>query len=169
MQDAIRGAVRAWMALLAGLCGVAGAAGGGLDRQAKQWVPVEWSLENPGFKGEAFEAAATVTFRHVDSGETRTTGMFYAGGATWRFRFTATRPGRWTFSTASKAGSLHGRRGVVTVEALRAGRKKRKSRSGVWKRGGRSGQDVSLGDEERRGGGAPPATLSCGKASNRLY
>ena len=117
MQNAIRRAIAVWMALLAGLCGAAGGAGGGLDRQARQWELVEWSLKNPGCKGNPFEAAATVTFRHAESGEKRTTGMFHAGGATWRFRFTATRPGRWTFSTASKARPLDGRRGVLTAEA----------------------------------------------------
>jgi hypothetical protein len=59
---------------------------------------------------------ATVTFAHRDSGEQRTTGMFYSGDDTWKFRFTATRPGVWTFNTTSDDSELDGRTGSVTIE-----------------------------------------------------
>ena len=44
------------------------AAAGEMDRQAKQWVLVTWSLENPGYRGNPFELTARVTFVHADSG-----------------------------------------------------------------------------------------------------
>jgi hypothetical protein len=89
-----------------------------LDRTARQWAPfAEWSLPNPTWEGNPFDVAASVAFRHPASGESHVTGMFYDGGETWKFRFTGTRPGRWTFSTSSADPDLDGLEGTVTVEA----------------------------------------------------
>jgi hypothetical protein len=52
---------------------------------------------------------------HEDSGEKRTTGMFYNGHNTWKFRFTATRTGTWIFSTSSQDPDLDGKQGTVTI------------------------------------------------------
>ncbi|MDY7010729.1 MAG: hypothetical protein SVV80_08265 [Planctomycetota bacterium] len=41
--------------------------------------------------------------------------MFYAGKEIWKFRFTGTKPGKWTFTTASKVKALNGIGGEVTV------------------------------------------------------
>ena len=88
-----------------------------LDRTGKQWDPfMEWSLEAPGFRGNPYELTATVTFVHIESGEKRTTGMFYVGDQIWKFRFTATRPGLWIFATSSDEPDLAGRTGTVRVE-----------------------------------------------------
>jgi len=90
---------------------------GALDRTGTQWAPVlEWRLENPTFEGNAYDLIATVTFVHPASGEKHTTGMFYAGGSIWKFRFTGTRPGRWTFVTSGTDADLDGKRGTVTIE-----------------------------------------------------
>ncbi|MGB5816854.1 MAG: hypothetical protein WBI27_16815, partial [Thermoanaerobaculia bacterium] len=55
-----------------------------------------------------------VTFGHA-SGDTRTTEMFYAGGTTWKFRFTGTREGVWSFMSSSSDPELDGHTGTVTV------------------------------------------------------
>ncbi len=88
-----------------------------LDRTGRQWSPfIAWTLENPSFDGDPFDLEATATFVHGPSGESHTTGMFYDGGDTWKFRFTATRPGEWTFTTRSADPDLDGRSGTVRVE-----------------------------------------------------
>ncbi len=90
---------------------------GPLDQVGQQWESyLEWSLTNPGYTGNPFDLIATATFVHVESGETRTTGMFFDGNDTWKFRFTGTRTGVWTFTTSSDDPELHGKRGTVTIE-----------------------------------------------------
>ncbi|MFO7897984.1 MAG: DUF5060 domain-containing protein [Planctomycetota bacterium] len=98
------------------LC-VAWAAGAeeGLNRKGKQWVPVEWSLENPTCEGNPFDLVARATFKHESGEETRVTEMFYAGGDTWKFRFTGTQPGKWTFATAGADPDLAGKSGTVAL------------------------------------------------------
>lgn len=87
-----------------------------LDRSGTQWAPVlQWELKNATVDGNPFDLPATATFVHEASGERRTTGMFYDGDDTWKFRFTATRPGRWTFFTSSADPNLDGRSGTVTI------------------------------------------------------
>ena len=86
-----------------------------LDRETTVWAPyLEWSLENPTISGNPFDLVATVTFSH-SGGETRTTEMFYAGGITWKFRFTATRAGTWRLTSSSTDPELDGHTGTVTV------------------------------------------------------
>lgn len=86
------------------------------DRECDQWGRYcEWELTNPSYAGNPYDLVATVTFAHEASGERRTTGMFYAGGDTWKFRFTGSRPGSWRFETNSCAEPLNGRRGTVMV------------------------------------------------------
>jgi len=93
------------------------AAADSLDRSGTQWTPaVEWALQNESHDGNPYDLSATVTFRHEESGEEHTTGMFFAGDNSWKFRFTGTRPGRWTFESHSDDKDLDGRTGVVTVE-----------------------------------------------------
>ncbi len=71
-----------------------------------RWSPyVEWSVRNPTWQGNPFDLRATATFVHTASGEKRTTGMFYAGFDTWKFRFTGTRNGEWTIRTQSNGNS----------------------------------------------------------------
>ncbi|MEX2138548.1 MAG: DUF5060 domain-containing protein [Pirellulales bacterium] len=94
----------------------------GLDRTATQWSPfVEWQLPNASYDGNPFDLEATVAFVHDETGERRTTGMFYAGNDAWSFRFTGTRPGLWQFSTSSADSELNGRRGTVIVKANTVG------------------------------------------------
>jgi len=86
-------------------------------RAATLWAPfLEWSVTNPSHSGNPFDTLATVVFTHADSGATHTTEMFFDGGTTWKFRFTATRTGRWTFATSSDDPNLHGHIGSIEVE-----------------------------------------------------
>jgi hypothetical protein len=86
-----------------------------LDRTGTIWGPyIEWSLENPSYSGNPYDLEAEVTFRHP-SGRTHTTPMFYDGDQTWKFRFTGTELGTWTFTTSSSDSDLDGRAGTVTV------------------------------------------------------
>ncbi|MFQ5652008.1 MAG: choice-of-anchor D domain-containing protein, partial [bacterium] len=90
--------------------------GGPLDRVGTQWGPVlEWQLDNPSFSGNPFDLVATATFVHSASGETITTGMYYDGANKWKFRFTGTKTGGWTFSTASVDPDLDGHTGAITI------------------------------------------------------
>ncbi|MCH8040993.1 MAG: tandem-95 repeat protein [Nitrospinae bacterium] len=102
--------------LLLSLVPIEQAKGNHLDRVGTQWAPfLEWSLDNPTFSGNPYDLIASGTFVHTGSGETRTTEMFYAGGTTWKFRFTGTRTGTWTFTTASPDPDLDAQSGVVTI------------------------------------------------------
>jgi len=89
---------------------------GEMDKTGRMWEYLEWSLSNPSHSGNPFDLVAKVTFRHSDSGETRTTEMFYMGGDRWHFRFTGTKTGTWTFTTSSGDSDLDGKAGTVTVE-----------------------------------------------------
>lgn len=86
------------------------------DKSGTQWRPcVEWAVTNPGHSGDAYDVVAAVTFTHSSSGETHTTEMFYDGSDTWKFRFTATRTGVWTFTTSSSDPDLDGKNGRAVI------------------------------------------------------
>jgi hypothetical protein len=83
---------------------------------AQLWAPVEWTLDVPPPPGQnPFDVRAAVEFVHRETGERRSTEMFYAGGDHWKFRFTGTRTGEWSYSTSSVHLPLHGHRGSVAV------------------------------------------------------
>jgi hypothetical protein len=86
-----------------------------LDRTGAIWGPyLEWSLANPSYEGNPYDLVADVTFRHP-SGRAHTTEMFYQSGVTWKFRFTGTELGMWSFATSSSDPDLDGRSGTVTI------------------------------------------------------
>lgn len=89
------------------------------SRAGVMWECLEWSVENASHSGNPFDVPATVTFTHDDSGQERTTEMFYDGNDTWRFRFTGTRAGKWTFETSSSVSGLNGHTGSVVVTGNR--------------------------------------------------
>lgn len=79
------------------------------------WEPyLEWNLSNSSWSGNAFDLIATATFTHV-AGEVITTGMFFANNDTWKFRFTGTKTGLWSFNTNSTDPELNGHTGTITV------------------------------------------------------
>lgn len=85
-------------------------------REGNLWSPyLEWELENPTYSGNPFDLIATVTFIHNSGEEDRKTEMFYDGEDTWKFRFTGTRVGEWTFITSSEDPELDGKRGIVEI------------------------------------------------------
>lgn len=87
------------------------------SREAEQWYPFqEWTVTHANYDGNSFDLIAQVTFVHQDSGEQRRTYMFYAGGDTWKFRFTATQTGVWTFYSKSSEPELDGWKGRVKVK-----------------------------------------------------
>ena len=90
--------------------------GDDLDQDGLLWAPyLEWSLSAPSQDGNPFDVSAQATFTHEPSGATVTSGMFYDGDGVWKFRFSGTQLGRWTFETSSPIESLHGRRGQVRI------------------------------------------------------
>jgi hypothetical protein len=102
--------VLAWLA-------VVGASAQSLDRAGSLFAPyLEWTLENRGHSGNPFDVDAKVVFTHP-SGETRTTGMFFDGEGSWKFRFSGTRSGQWTFQTRSAVAGLNGKTGTVLISA----------------------------------------------------
>lgn len=90
---------------------------GEADKTAVMWQMVEWSLNNPSHTGNPFDLVAKVSFHHESGEETRVTEMFYDGDDTWKFRFTGTRTGRWTFTTSSTDGDLSELRGTIIIKA----------------------------------------------------
>lgn len=83
------------------------------------WRPyLEWQLENPAWEGNPFDVAATATFTLQAKAPVKfavTTNLFYDGGTTWRFRFTGTRIGTWTWTTQSDDPDLNGHSGEVVI------------------------------------------------------
>jgi hypothetical protein len=88
-----------------------------LDRTGTLWHPhLEWRLENADYRGNPYDLMASVTFTHQESGSKHLTWMYYDGTGAWRFRFTATQIGVWTFTTRSHARNLNGHGGTITIE-----------------------------------------------------
>lgn len=86
------------------------------EQTGVQWAPfLEWSLANESYEGNPFDLQASATFVHEESGETRRTALFFAGDGQWKFRFSGTRPGRWTFSTQSTDEDLDGFPGSAVI------------------------------------------------------
>lgn len=90
------------------------------QRVVKQWYPsLEWRIDDVtvGDDMNPFDVVASVVFEHDESGETIRTGMFHDGAGTWKFRFTGTKVGRWSFETScADAAELDGLSGTVEVE-----------------------------------------------------
>ena len=87
-----------------------------IARDALQWQPTEWAVSHPGDVVNPFDVQAQVVFEHGESGERRVTEMFTTGGDEWRFRFTGTRPGLWTYRSESDVDALNGVAGSIRVE-----------------------------------------------------
>ena len=83
--------------------------------QTAMWRVIEWRAEAKDYSDNPFDVAAEVTFTHDDTGEKRTTQMFYDGDNTWRFRFTGTGAGQWRFASESKVAALNELTGSIQV------------------------------------------------------
>jgi hypothetical protein len=88
-----------------------------LDKSGTQWIPyIEWELTNTGWSGNPYDVVADATFSHTGSDATHTTQMFYVGGDNWRFRFSGTQIGEWTFVTSSATEQgLSAQNGTVII------------------------------------------------------
>lgn len=75
---------------------------------------IEWELYNPTYQGNPYDVIASVEFQHL-TGATHKTEMFYAGDYTWKFRFTATGEGTWSFLTSSIDPDLDDKAGSIIV------------------------------------------------------
>jgi hypothetical protein len=95
-----------------------GASAQSLHKTGSLFAPyLEWKLEYKNAPGNPFDIEATAVFTHTGTGEKRTTGMFYNGDGAWKFRFTGTRMGKWTFVTRSPVADLNGKSGSVLISA----------------------------------------------------
>ena len=87
-----------------------------LDKQGHLWAPYEeWEISNISAEGNPFDLIATAVFTHTESNAQHKTQMFYDGNATWKWRFTGTLVGEWTFFTTSNNPALDGLTGTVTI------------------------------------------------------
>ena len=85
------------------------------ELETVMWNYEEWTLENTTWTGNPFDVLASVTFVHSRTGLQHKTQMFYAGDNQWKFRFTGTRTGAWSFSTLSSDPDLNGHTGSLIV------------------------------------------------------
>ncbi len=111
--------LRAW-ALAAAFCGGLYPSSANADdlgdTSAMLFAPyAEWEVRNSTTSGNPYDVVASVTFSHEASGEERSTEMFFAGDDTWKFRFSGTQLGAWTFTTTSDDPELSGHTGRITV------------------------------------------------------
>jgi hypothetical protein len=82
-----------------------------------QWYPcLEWEVTNTTYNGNPFDVDAIVEFTHQESGKKILTSMFYAGRDTWKYRFTGTLQGKWTYITSSQDEDLDKISGEVVVQ-----------------------------------------------------
>jgi hypothetical protein len=87
------------------------------EYQGTLWEPyMEWTIVSHAYSGNPFDIESSVVFTHTGSGTTITTGMFYDGNGTWKFRFTPILAGQWTFESYSSIQRLNGYRGIITVD-----------------------------------------------------
>ena len=77
----------------------------------------EWTLRDTMIDGNPYDMDASVTFTHVETGETIKSGVFYDGDGVYKFRFTGTKPGEWVFESESAHVELDGFTGAVNVES----------------------------------------------------
>jgi hypothetical protein len=81
---------------------------------------LEWKIRWDGVWGNPYDVVAAVEFIHAD-GETVRSLMFCDEENRWKFRFTGTKPGKWTVETRGP-GKLGGHSAVITIKE-RADRK----------------------------------------------
>ncbi len=83
-------------------------------RNAALYQFEEWTITNTSYSGNPFDIIATATFTHEDGTTSNTTELYYAGSDTWKFRFTASKTGNWSFTTQSTDPELDGHTGMVS-------------------------------------------------------
>ena len=87
-----------------------------LDAAGTLWAPfIEWEVTNSSFSENPFDVQAWVTFTHEQSGTQHVSAMFYDGDTSWKWRFSGTKVGTWTFSSSSDDPELNGLQGTVII------------------------------------------------------
>jgi len=91
-----------------------------LDKTGMQWYPyLEWSIQNTTYSGNPYDLVATVTFINSVELDTHITEMFYDSTDTtpdaWKFRFSGTYIGDYTFTSSSTDPDLDSLSGTVTI------------------------------------------------------
>ncbi len=85
-------------------------------KQTKLFEPMDFTISNPTYSGNPFDIVATATMTHERTGHKICSELFYAGGDTWKLRFTGIELGKWTISTESNDPDLAGFEAVVDVQ-----------------------------------------------------
>lgn len=85
----------------------------------RMWELKQWDIYNFSHEGNPFDVEAVAVFTHSASGRKISTDLFYDGGVTWSFRFTAPLEGEWTFNTQSTDKDLDQFSGEFVVESSR--------------------------------------------------
>ena len=86
------------------------------DAEGTLWTPfIEWEVKNSTYEKNPFDVEATVIFTHTQRNVQHVTQMFYTGKDTWKWRFSGTELGTWTFSTVSEDAELSGLEGTVLI------------------------------------------------------
>lgn len=86
-----------------------------IQKSGKMWELFEWEIKNTSWSGNPFDLLSTVTFVNESNQETRKSRMFYAGNNIWKFRFTGTYIGKWSFLTSSEDSDLNNHRGSIII------------------------------------------------------
>ena len=86
-----------------------------IQKSGKMWELFEWEIKNTSWSGNPFDLLSTVTFVNESNQETRKSRMFYAGNDIWKFRFTGTYIGKWSFLTSSEDSDLNNHRGSIII------------------------------------------------------
>ena len=88
-----------------------------IQKSGYRWYPyLEWEISNITYRGNPFDLDASVKFTHSESGKEIVTSMFYADMDTWKFRFTGTLTGKWTYITSSEDEELDKITGEVIIK-----------------------------------------------------
>ena len=86
------------------------------NRTVTQYEPyLEWQVTNVDYSGNPYDVVAKVTYNHNSSSARHEIEMFYDGNDTWKFRFSGSQRGGWTFTTSSSNSDLNGHTGTITV------------------------------------------------------
>ena len=67
------------------------------------------------WSGNRFDIPGVVTFKHLETGRERRTEIYCVGDLSWRWQFTGTLPGLWTYEVRTALPGSDGSRGVINV------------------------------------------------------
>ena len=77
-----------------------------------RYVPATFELTDDSYPTDKYNINDPVVFTHSDGTEIRSR-FYYAGGISFKFKFTPTKVGTWTYETFSTSAALNGVKGIV--------------------------------------------------------